>query len=121
MATPTRFCPEKDMIIRGGQNIYPVEVENLLLTCPGVFAVAVVAMPDTLMGERACAYVVNKPGQSLTLVEIVSFLKAKGIAPYKIPERLELVSEMPLIGDQKIDKKRLVKDIMEKLKAKEKA
>ncbi len=112
---------KKDMIIRGGQNIYPVEVENLLLTCPGVLTVAVVAMPDPVMGERACAYVVTKPGQSLTLGEMVSFLKSKGIAPYKIPERLELVSEMSLIGDQKIDKKRLVQDITQKLKAEGKA
>ncbi|MDO8636269.1 MAG: fatty acid--CoA ligase family protein, partial [Dehalococcoidia bacterium] len=55
---------KKDMIIRGGQNIYPAEIENLLLKNPRVFSVAIVGMPDPIMGEKACAYVVPKPGLS---------------------------------------------------------
>ncbi len=98
---------KKDVIIRGGQNIYPAEVENLLLQHPRVYSVAIVPFPDQIMGERACAFVVPRPGQTVSLDDISSFLKAKSIAPYKIPERLEILEQMPLVGDQKIDKKTL--------------
>ena len=107
----------KEMIIRGGQNIYPAEIENLLLPHPRIAAVAIVGMPDPVMGERACAYVVPRPGQALTLDDIVSFLKAKQIAPYKLPERIEILDKLPMVGEQKIDKKLLVQDITAKLKA----
>ena len=109
---------KKDMIIRGGQNIYPVEIENLLVTHPRVAAAAVVKMPCLLMGERACAYVVARGGEDFTLPEMVSFLKDKGIAPYKIPERLETIDALPMVAEgQKVDKKTLEKDIGEKLQA----
>ncbi len=111
---------KKDVIIRGGQNIYPAEVENLLVANPKVAAVALVGMPDTVMGERACAYVVTKQGQALTFEEMVSFLKSKNIATYKLPERLEIMDSLPLAGEQKVDKKILEKDIIDKLKAEDK-
>jgi non-ribosomal peptide synthetase component E (peptide arylation enzyme) len=108
----------KDVIIRGGQNIYPAEVENILVTHPKVMDVSVVAMPDPVMGEKACAYVIPKPGQSLTFDEMVSFLLEKKIAKYKLPERLELIDKFPMSGDgQKIQKGELSKMIAEKLKA----
>jgi non-ribosomal peptide synthetase component E (peptide arylation enzyme) len=106
---------KKDMIIRGGQNIYPVEIENLLFTHPKVLDVAVVGMPDPVMGEKACAYIVPRPGQDLSFDETVSFLKNKGIATYKLPERLEIIDRLPMVGGQKVDKRRLVEDIQEKL------
>ncbi len=107
---------KKEVIIRGGQNIYPVEIEDLLHTHQNVASVTVVSMPDPVMGERACAYVVVKPGQQFTFDEMLSFLRDKGIAPFKIPERLELVDNIPLVADQKVDKRRLEQDIKEKLK-----
>lgn len=108
---------KKDMIIRGGQNIYPAEIENFLINHPKVSAVAVVGMPDPVMGEKACAYIAPKENQELTLNEVVSFLREKSIAPYKLPERLELVESIPMVGaDQKVDKKVLMQDIVEKLK-----
>jgi non-ribosomal peptide synthetase component E (peptide arylation enzyme) len=108
----------KDVIIRGAQNIYPMEIENLLFTHPKVSQVAIVGMPDPLMGERACAYVVPKPGQEFSFDEMVSFLRGKNIAPYKLPERLEIVDRMPAAGDvAKVDKKELARDIAQKLKA----
>lgn len=107
---------QKDMIIRGGQNIYPAEIEGLLNEHPSVGSVAVVGMPDKAFGERACAYVVIKAGMALTFEDMVQFLRQKDIAAYKLPERLELVSTMPTVGDSgKIDKKALRKDIEEKI------
>jgi|Deesub1362A_J573_1020465.scaffolds.fasta_scaffold11508_1 non-ribosomal peptide synthetase component E (peptide arylation enzyme) len=107
---------EKDIIIRGGQNIFPREIEELLLTHPKVSDVAVIGMPDKEMGERACAFIVPKKGESFTFDEMVEFLKSKKIARFKIPERLELIDSMPLAGGQKIDRKVLVRLVTEKLK-----
>ncbi len=109
---------KKDMIIRGGQNIYPAEIENLLANHPKVKSIAVVAMPDPIMGEKACAYIVPAGENVLTMDEMVSFLKEKGIAPFKIPERIEVIDKFPMVSDgQKIDKKVLAQDISQKLKA----
>ena len=107
----------KDMIIRGGQNIYPAEVEGLLNEHPSVAAVAIVAMPDREMGEKACAYVVLKAGKSLTFEEMKDFLLGKQLSKYKLPERLETIEAMPTVGDSgKIDKKVLKADIEAKVK-----
>jgi non-ribosomal peptide synthetase component E (peptide arylation enzyme) len=111
---------EKDMIIRGGQNIYPVEIESMLLAHPKILDVAIVSMPDPLMGEKACAFVIPRPGQQLTFQEMVSFLRAKKIASFKLPERLEIVDKFPMAAEQKVSKKALQQDIANKLKAEEK-
>lgn len=108
---------KKDVIIRGGQNIYPAEVEGLLLTHPKIDSVAIVPMPDKIMGEKCCAYVALKPGEMFHFVEMVSFLKSKKIANYKIPERLEIRQELPLKGHQKVAKEPLRQDILKKLQA----
>ncbi len=108
---------KKDIIIRGGQNIFPAEVENYLLSNPKVANAAVVTMPDPVMGEKACAYVVLKPGQTIDFGEMVAFLKGKKIAAYKLPERLELAESLPTVAaGQKIDKKALQKDLLDKLR-----
>ncbi len=108
----------KDMIIRGGQNIYPAEIEGLLNGHPSVASVAIVGYPDREMGERACAYVVLKAGQTLTFEEMKTFLKEKKISAYKLPERLEIVAALPTVGDSgKIDKKVLKTQIEELVKA----
>jgi non-ribosomal peptide synthetase component E (peptide arylation enzyme) len=106
----------KDMIIRGGQNIYPAEIEGLLNDHPKVAAVAVVGYPDREMGERTCAYVIPKGGQDFSFEEMVEFLKGKKLAMYKLPERLEVVDEFPGVGDSgKVNKETLKKDIAEKV------
>jgi non-ribosomal peptide synthetase component E (peptide arylation enzyme) len=112
---------KKDMIIRGGQNVYPVEIENLLRTHQNVSDVAIVGMPDSIMGEKACAYIVPKSGHGFTFDEMITFLKEKNIAPYKLPERLEILDSLPLVSGQKIDKKALQDDILQKLKKEGKA
>lgn len=108
---------KKDMIIRGGQNIYPAEIEGLLLMHPKVEHVAIVPMPDPIMGEKACAYVVPQEGEKFTFDEMTSFLKSKKIASYKLPERLEIRSELPMRDAQKVAKASLREDIAQKLKA----
>jgi non-ribosomal peptide synthetase component E (peptide arylation enzyme) len=110
----------KDIIVRGGENISPVEIENLLMTHPEVEAVAVVGMPDPVMGERACAYIQLRQGVELGLEQMNAFLKGKGASVLQCPERVELVDSMPVTGAKRlIDKKVLRKDIMEKRKGEE--
>jgi len=74
-------------------------------------------MPDPIMGEKACAYVALHPGERLTLEEMTSFLKEKKIAHYKLPERLEVLNELPLRGHQKVAKRELQEDLIQKLQA----
>ena len=95
----------KDVVIRGGTNISATEVEEHLLTHPKVKAVAVVAMPDRLMGERACAFVVPAEAEGPTLAELADYLKnSRRIAVHKLPERLEIVKELPMTPTGKIQK-----------------
>ena len=109
---------KKDIIIRGGQNIYPREIEDYLLAHRKVTNAVVVPMPDPVMGERACAFVTLKEGEQFTFDEMVDYLKGKKIAMFKLPERLEVVDTLPLVGESgKIDKKAMAKMIADKLKA----
>jgi len=106
----------KDMIIRGGQNIYPAEIEGLLNEHPNVASVAIVAYPDREMGERACACVIPKAGKTIGFQEMVDFLKSKKLAMFKLPEKLVLMDAFPIVGDSgKIDKKVLKRQIEEKI------
>jgi non-ribosomal peptide synthetase component E (peptide arylation enzyme) len=108
---------KKNIIIRGGQNIYPREIEDYLLSNKKVTNTAVVPMPDPEMGERACAFVTLKEGEQFTFEEMIDYLKNKKIAPFKLPERLEVLEALPLVGESgKIDNKAMVKMITEKLK-----
>jgi non-ribosomal peptide synthetase component E (peptide arylation enzyme) len=108
----------KDMIIRGGQNIYPAEVEGLLNEHPKVSSVAIVGYPDRAMGEKCAAYVIPKPGETFSFDEMVEFLKEKQLAMFKLPERLEVVDEFPAVGDSgKVNKETLKKMIKEKVEA----
>lgn len=106
----------KDMINRGGENISAEELDNLILSHPKVKNGAVVAMPDPVLGEKCCAYVVLKENQSLDLPELNSFLLDKQIAKFKLPERLEIVDELPLTNVGKVSKRELKIDIEEKIK-----
>ncbi|MHB1404662.1 MAG: AMP-binding protein [Desulfitobacteriaceae bacterium] len=108
---------KKDIIIRGGQNIYPGEIENALMSHPKVSNVAVVAMPDRIMGEKACAFVIPAERQDLlTFEEMLDYLRTKKLANYKLPERLEIVETFPLASESKINKKGLREIIAGKLK-----
>jgi cyclohexanecarboxylate-CoA ligase len=107
----------KDLIIRGGENIPVAEVENLLFAHPKVAAVAIVAMPDPRLQERACAFVLPKPGETVTLEDLVRYLDTHRLARQKFPERLEIVSEFPMTPSGKIQKYRLRELIKEKLAA----
>jgi 2,3-dihydroxybenzoate-AMP ligase len=106
---------KKDLINRGGEKISAEEVENLILGHPAVQNVACVAMPDPELGERMCACVILRPGASLTLEALVSFLAASEIARFKLPERLEVMAEFPLSTFGKVSKKALVEQIARKL------
>ncbi len=107
---------KKDIIQRGGEGIIPKQIEDLLDRLPAVQKSAVVAMTDPRLGEKACAYVVLKPGASLTLDGVVSGLKAMGAGVLLLPERLEITKELMRTSVGKIDKKALQRDIAEKLK-----
>lgn len=85
----------KDMIIRGGMNISPAEVEGLLQSKDEIAEVAVVGYPDEVLGERACAFVVPKGDAEVTLADVVDHLRQQDIASYKIPERLSVVAALP--------------------------
>lgn len=87
---------KKDMILRGGQNIFPREIEDLLSQHAAVRDVAVVAMPDAVLGERACAVVVPAAGQAPSVEEFQRFLADRGVAKFKWPERVELLHALPL-------------------------
>ena len=97
----------KDVIIRGGENIPVVEIESLLYRHPAIAMAAIVAYPDERLGERACAVVVLKPGQSLDLPALVDYLKAQKIALQYIPEKLEIRDAMPATPSGKIQKFKL--------------
>ncbi len=108
---------KKDIIKRGGETIMPRELEELLFTHPKIMAAAVVGMPDARLGERICAYVVPNRGEDITLHEIVRFLKKKGVATFKLPERLEVVDRLPITPPSKVQKNILKEDIARKLQA----
>lgn len=110
----------KDVINRGGEKVNAEEVENLILSHPKVQNVAVVAMPDPIFGEKGCAYVTLKPGETMDLKELQRFLINKNIAKFKMPERLEVVNEFPLSPAGKILKKELRAAIEAKLAAESK-
>ncbi len=98
---------KKEIIIRGGQNIYPKEVEEMLLKHPKVADVAIVSMPDPVMGEKACAFAITRGTSKLTLEEVGKFLDTLKIAKFKYPERLVVLEKFPILGTGKIDRKAL--------------
>jgi 2,3-dihydroxybenzoate-AMP ligase len=108
---------KKDLINRGGEKISAEEIENLILQHPAVQNVACVAMPDPDLGERMCACVILHSGKRLSLDELVAFLATKEIAKYKLPERIETMTEFPLSAFGKVSKKTLVEGIAKRLAA----
>lgn len=107
---------KKDIIIRGGENISSIELENILLQHPNVREAGVVAMPDPRLGERACAYVVlHDREQGLALEEVSALFDAKCVSKFKYPERIEIVENLPRTASGKIQKFVLRQDIRSKL------
>ncbi|WP_426511817.1 class I adenylate-forming enzyme family protein [Dactylosporangium sp. McL0621] len=101
----------KDLVIRGGMNIAPAELEGLIAAHPAVADVAVVGYPDEVLGERVCAVVVPREGRELDLAGLVEFLKDQRIASYKLPERLELRQALPRNPVGKVLKRSLREEI----------
>ncbi len=106
---------KKDLINRGGEKISAEEIENLILSHEAVKNVACVAMPDPVLGEKMCAYVILQPEQSLDFGELSDYLLSQEIAKFKLPERLEIIDQFPLSTFGKVSKKDLVAMITTKL------
>jgi len=97
----------KDVLIRGGENVPVVEIENLLYKHPAVAAVAVVGYPDARLGERGCAFIVPKPGSTIDLPAMQAYLAECKMAKQFWPERVELVADLPRTASGKIQKFKL--------------
>jgi Acyl-CoA synthetases (AMP-forming)/AMP-acid ligases II len=96
----------KDMIIRGGENIYPREIEEFLYSHPKVFDVQIVGVPDERFGEQVAAFIKVKPGEILSAVEVKEYCTGK-ISKYKIPYYVEIVKDYPMTASGKIQKFKL--------------
>jgi len=105
----------KDIILRGGENISAVEIEELIIAHPAVEDVSVIGMPDKDLGERVCAYIKPVQRQKTSLEDIVLFMKGKGASALQLPERIEFIDEIPLTKAGKHDKKVLREDIKKRL------
>jgi len=97
---------KKDMIIRGGENIYSVEIENVLESHPGIFQAAAVGKADKVFGEQVMAYIVPNPDSKLTVDEILDFCDER-LADFKVPKYIELVDALPRNPGGKVDKRAL--------------
>jgi len=105
----------KDMIIRGGENVYPREIEEFLMRHPKVQSVQVFGVPDRRLGEEVCAFVVPKPGQTLTAEEIRKFCQGE-ISHFKVPRHVRFVAELPMTVTGKPQKFVMRQQLMHELK-----
>jgi cyclohexanecarboxylate-CoA ligase len=106
---------KKDVILRGGENISAKQVEDALYRHPSVREVAIVAMPDPVLVERVCAFVVPAGSAAPTLAQLAAHLEAEGLAKQKWPERLEISTELPMTPSGKIQKFKLRQLIREQI------
>lgn len=109
----------KDVIIRGGQNITPGEVEDLLAQHPAVLDVALVGLPDPVYGQRSCACVVLRRGSAFDLAEAVAYLRRHDLADYKLPESVEVFEALPYNTGHKVIKHELVDTVQRRREATE--
>lgn len=110
----------KDVVSRGDEKINCEEVERIAINHPSIASIAIVSMPDRTYGERACAFVIPAPNRNVTVPELGQFLGQQGLAKFKWPERIELVSEFPLTSSGKLSKPKLrdlICEILEKEEA----
>jgi non-ribosomal peptide synthetase component E (peptide arylation enzyme) len=108
----TMVSRKKEIIIRGGVNIAPREVEELLVAFDEIERAAVIGLPDERLGERMCACVVLRSGDTIDLDTVVERLRTGGLATYKLPQRLEVVEALPSTASGKIQKHELVRRIV---------
>ena len=106
----------KDMIIRGGENIYPKEIEEFIYTHPDVSDVQVIAVPDEKFGEEACACIRLKSGRSVTEDEMRSFI-VKSLARHKVPRYIRFVDSFPMNAAGKVLKYKMREEITRQIKA----
>ncbi len=104
----------KDMIIRGGYNIYPREIEDLLYECSGISDAVIFGIPDPVLGEKTCACIRRFPGVALTEQQIKDFCRGK-IADYKVPDYVQFIESFPLTATGKIHKATLRERIIHEL------
>jgi fatty-acyl-CoA synthase len=104
----------KDMLIRGGENIYPREIEEFLFTNPKIEDVQVIGVPDPKYGEEVCAWIKLRPGKIATEAEIRDFCKGN-IAHFKIPRYVKFVEEFPMTVTGKVQKYVMRKHMAEEL------
>ena len=104
---------KKEMIIRGGENIYPREVEEVLFTHPKIVEAAVIGRPDPIWGEEVVAVIVPQPGQTLTLEEVQEFCKER-MASYKAPRQVEFREDLPKTVTGKVAKKALREELLQR-------
>jgi acyl-CoA synthetase len=104
---------DSDIVIRGGQNISAVAVEELVGEHPGVAVVGVVGAPDDVFGERVCAFVATRDRRALALEDVTAFLEARGVSKYLWPEQLVVVDELPRASGGKVDKGELRRRLRE--------
>ena len=100
----------KDLVISGGENIHPAEVENVLFGHPAVAEAAVIGLPDTRWGEAVTAVIALRPGKHVTLEELRDFA-AQSLARYKLPQRLHIVDELPRNSTGKVLKYQLREEL----------
>lgn len=98
---------KKEMIIRGGQNIFPAEIENHLLSKPEIKNVAVVGIPDPIAGERVWAFVLPQPHSRIEPAAVINYCRSE-LAPYKVPDQVRIVDSLPMTSNGKIQKFLLV-------------
>jgi non-ribosomal peptide synthetase component E (peptide arylation enzyme) len=103
---------KKDLIIRGGTNLSSVEIEEMVIEHPRVADASVVGMPDRVLGERVCAFVVTTDDKDMSLEELTSFMREKKIAMQKLPERIEVRTELPRTATGKVLKYKLREEVV---------
>ena len=108
----------KDMLIRGGENVYPREIEEFLFRHPKVQSVQVFGVPDQKYGEEVCAWIVLRPGEQASAEEIREFCQGQ-IAHYKIPRYIRFVDELPMTVTGKAQKFVMRARMIEELKVSE--
>jgi acyl-CoA synthetase (AMP-forming)/AMP-acid ligase II len=108
----TMLGRKKEIIIRGGLNVTPREVEDLIVGMAQVREVAVVGIPDERLGELGCACIVAEEGYDITLPEVVAHLRELGLAPFKLPERILLLDDLPRTATGKVQKFQLVERVL---------
>ena len=105
----------KELIIRGGANISPLEIEQVLFGEPGIGQLAIIGIPDERLGERICACVVDAGGENPSLADLVAITRSKGLAKNKWPERLQIVEALPVTSSGKLRRSILQADVIKKM------